>query len=106
VNIEEAMSGVQAVENWSDVEGTVKGLAPSASNSSLCLAKLHVDSVEAVPNFPNFVARKHGNEIAICIAKQAVETSGIKVGDRIRLRVQQTGLESFFGHPERIERLA
>jgi hypothetical protein len=89
------MPHVQVVENWSDVEGTVEDLAPFTPNPSIYVVKIRVKAVAAVPTFPNFIVRKQGSEIAVRITKDAVDHSRIRVGDLIRLRLQQTGLNSF-----------
>ncbi len=92
------------VENWVDVTGQVKAIQPSNLSDHVSL-ELEVNDLRKVEQYPNLLENTAGSTISVNAATESVDRAGLKAGDQVSLRVRRGGLNSYFAHPDLMQRL-
>ena len=80
---------VQIVENWGELTGTVEAIGASAKGPEHLTVTLDVDAVGDVEGYPNLLSVEPGELVAVIIRREALERSGVVVGDHVRGRVRK-----------------
>ena len=97
------MGQVQIVENWSEIEGVVEEVGPSAELDSYVVARVKVDRTGEVEGFPNLLGDLEGRHVDILLPKEQAERSRLSAGAGVRCRVRRGGPKRNFVHPDHLE---
>jgi hypothetical protein len=90
---------VQIIENWTVVDGRVRGLEPAADAAGYMVAEVEVLSSRAVEGFANLVAAAPGALLRVYVSEAAAAQSGLAAGAHIVCRMRRGGPQRIFAHP-------
>jgi hypothetical protein len=91
---------VSAVENWSEIEGSVAEIAPSPELAEYMVMTVDVTRVTPVHGYPNLFSWAVGEKVAVNVAASRVAEIGLVPGDLIRCRIRKAGPTATFADPE------
>ena len=88
---------VRAIENWTELAGTVREVKPRPGVPQMSDVVLAVERADDVEGYPNRLADAPGGEVTVGIE---TEKLGAAVpGAKVRCRAQRTGPRSVIAHP-------
>jgi len=79
----------QIRENWTDVRGTVVGVADSEAGPSFKDVSILVDGTRTVRGFANFLKGAAGKTVVVKVAADTLQSVSMKEGGSIRCRVRR-----------------
>jgi hypothetical protein len=93
---------MQIVENWTDIDGRVVGIASAAAPDEHTAVDVSVSSVRDVEGFANLLADAAGSTLRVLVRNDVAQRIGIRPGDGVRARVRKHGVDRVFAHPTQI----
>jgi len=93
---------VNIVENWTELSGKIKSIAPDESLTGFFRMILQIEKTSPVMNFPNLVKARANEEIIIKIKKTEAEKFKLKTGDTIKGIIKAASLNNYFFKPDSI----
>lgn len=97
---------VQIVENWAELIGTLRSIAPSSKGPDHRTLTIEVETINDVEGFPNLIGEQVGESVDVHARADLVERSGVEEGNRIRCRIGKATPFEIFTHPEGFKQLA
>ena len=96
--------GAPIIENWSEIEAEVQGVAASEVISGFSELEMIVNRVREVDDFPNLLGESEGSSILVFFPSELIEKHGLAPGTQISCRVRKAPLSRHFVHREYIAR--
>lgn len=98
---------VSVIENWAQLEGTVREVRPDPELPDQLVAVVDVDAVEPVEDdegnpFPNLFADAAGGSVELHVPAAPAADHELAPGRRISARVKRTGPDRSFVHPHHL----
>ena len=97
---------VQIVENWAELTGTLRSIAPSSKGPDHLTLTIDVETIDDVEGFPNLIGTQTGESVDVLARAELVERSGVEEGGRVRCRIRKATPVEIFVHPDEFSRLA
>lgn len=93
---------VQIIENWTEIHGTVRSVAPSTDVREFVAVTVAVDRATTLEGFANLLTDVVGKEITVLIPEELARSLDIKQGSVITCRVRKAGSNRIFAHRQHI----
>ena len=97
---------VQIVENWAELTGTLRSIAPSGKGPDHLTLTIDVETIDDVEGFPNLIGKQAGESVDVVARAELVERSDVEEGGRVRCRIRKATPVEIFVHPDEFSRLA
>jgi len=91
---------VQAIENWTDLSGTLRDVRPREGSPGMTDVLIAVEEARDVGDFPNLLTGTPGQELAVAIETEAVPRLRLRPGDAIVCRAQRASPQTVVAHPD------
>lgn len=91
---------VPIIENWSDIVGEIRNVQPSPETTGFLSAEILLQEIRPVPEFANLLDGRVGQSISVKVPQELGQRLGLRPGATFRGRVRQSGVNSYFVHPE------
>ena len=102
--LEKGIRMIQPEENWADIRGQVVQLHELSEAEPFLEAELLVEVVKPVAGFANLFTWAPGQRIRVRIPRDQARSLGLGVGQSLDCRVQKTGPQNVYAHPDHIKR--
>lgn len=89
---------MQVVENWSQVTGSVVGIAVNTPITDHASLILKIETMSNVEEYANLLNGKLDDTYTIYLPSDLLKESGIKIGSQISCRVKMTRPGVYFMH--------
>lgn len=93
---------VQAIENWTDVDGTIAAVAPAAAGSDRTVVLLEVDTSVPVDGFPDLLGEVVGSQLEVGVRNEVAVDLDLRIGRRLHARVQKVSPTVVVAHPHHL----
>ena len=98
---------VSVIENWAQLDGTVREVRPDPELPDQLVAVVDVDAVESVEDdegklFPNLFADAAGTSVEVRVPAAPASDQQLASGCKISARVKRTGPNRSFVHPQHL----
>lgn len=93
---------VQAIENWTDVDGAITEVAPRRSGAGQTVVVLDVQASAAVEGFPDLLGEVVGSPLEVRIRDEVAAGLDLRVGRHLHARVQKVGPTVVVAHPHHL----
>ena len=93
---------MQIIENWSDINGTVRSSLQPPHIDGFIEVEILVEKVDSVEGFANLLEQMEGKSLFVLVPEELVRSLDIAPGDTIECRVRRAGLDQSFVHRNRI----
>lgn len=94
--------GVPIIENWTEVEGLVRSLAPSPDIQNHMVAEIEVHRSHNVEGFANLLNPADGKLLRVHVSNEVAERTALAPGAKIHCRIRLGGSQRIFVHPTEI----
>ena len=94
---------VQIVENWADIVGGVRDVAPAPDLPGFVRASVDLERAADVEGFRNLLADSSGTVVSVFVPSAVAEERGLRAGKRLVARARKAGPGRTFVHPEHVE---
>jgi hypothetical protein len=91
---------VQIVENWSDIEGTLRTSRPSSVAPGFVTLEIELTKVKPVEGFRNLLEDAGSATVEVNTPEELARNTDLREGAIIRCRVRRAGPRNIFAHPE------
>lgn len=93
---------VQMIENWSEIEGTVRSIRPENELEGFSAVAIEVQEARPVEGFAHLLEGAEGSELEVLFPDEVIAEQDIAAGVRIVVRARKAGLERVFAHREHV----
>lgn len=93
---------VSIVENWADITGEVRSMAPATDLKGFLIATIQVEQVRPVVGFPNLLGDVVGTQLAVHIPETSAKALSLTPKKRIACWVRKADRQRVFAHPDHI----
>ena len=87
---------VTIIENWAEIEGTVKSILGNPALSEYTIVNLELAASAEVESFPNLARADEGSTIRINVRTADLEHHGILPGQKLRCVVRKAAGQMYF----------
>ena len=94
--------GAQIIENWTEIEGLVRSIAPASDIQGHVVAEIEVRSAQNVEGFANLLAVAYGTPLCVYVADDVAERTGLAPGAKIYIRIRRGSSQRIFAHPSEV----
>jgi len=94
--------GVQVIENWSLVEGSVVAAEPHQELTGYVKATVRLLRVSAVAGYADLFSAEAGRDVAVNVPASKAAELGLAPGTAVRMRIRKAGPASAFADPDSI----
>lgn len=94
---------MEIVENWADIEGSVRDVAPAPEMPGYVKASIDVEGTADVEGFRNLLAGSNGAVITVFVPSTLADERGLKPGTRLVARARKARPDRTFVHPDHVE---
>jgi hypothetical protein len=94
--------GVQVIENWSLIQGSVLGAKPHAALDGYVSANIHVLRVSSIAGYADLFSTAAGSDIDVNVPAEKWNQLRIGTGAVIEFRIRKAGPFSAFADPDSI----
>lgn len=93
---------VPIAENWSDLEGEIRGIEDETEIQGFSRVFISVHTVRPIEGFANLLEGMEGAEIGVLFPKECLQDHALSPGVRLTCRVRRAGVDQIFVNRERI----
>ena len=94
---------VEIVENWADIEGSVREVAAASEVPGFVKASVDLERTADVEGFRNLLASSNGTVITVLVPSAIADERGLQPGTRLVARARRARPDRTFVHPDHIE---
>lgn len=94
---------VEIVENWADIEGSVRDAGLASEMPGFVKASVDIERAADVEGFRNLLADSTGAVVTVFVPSALADERGLQPGRRLVARVRKAGPDGTFVHPDHVE---